>query len=90
MMDDRLDALYAQLVRSDAYQAGDPRVVDVCRKIEADRARLHGLHHTREGGQLAEAIAALVREPKVVEAGDGEAESSKGRGALEGGTPKTR
>lgn len=60
-VDDRLDELYAQLASSDAYRAGDPKVIDACRKIEADRSRLHGLNARTEGGELASALAELVR-----------------------------
>ena len=58
-INDRLDNLYAMLA-SRAADVTDHRVIDTLRKIEADRARLYGLHAREEGGALASAIAELV------------------------------
>ena len=83
----RLDALYAALVDKANRDGVDHRVVDTLRKIEADRARLFGLHAREEGGALASAIAELVR-VSADRAEQGE-EVQQGLGGVEGGDPKT-
>ena len=90
-INDRLDNLYAALTDKANRDGVDHRVVDTLRKIEADRARLYGLHAREEGGALASAIAELVSlapSKKLEPPRPGDVQ--QGAGGVEGGIPKTR